>query len=54
MSGDEMLKRRGDRDDPDVEGHGAVTEEIDPDDPEKRKKKASEEPEDDEFSRRKK
>jgi hypothetical protein len=53
MSENETLRSRREQDDPDVEGHGAVTEEIDPDDPEKRKKKASEEPEDDEFSRRK-
>jgi len=53
MSGDEMLKRRGDRDDPDVEGHGLMIDEFDPDDPEK-KKKATDEPADDDFSKKKK
>ena len=54
MSGDEMLKRRGDRDDPDVEGHGLMIDEFDPDDPEKKKKKATDEPGDDDFSKKKK
>jgi hypothetical protein len=55
MTEQELKKRRRDQDDPDVEGHEFVVEDLDADDPERRRRRrANEEPEDDEFSRRKK